>query len=73
MIEYLVKMLRDVDVGADVRPVGCDIAAGQQVLESGSKLGPSEFGLLAAAGVKKIRMVPKPVVAVLSTGNEVSH
>lgn len=73
MVEYSVKMLCGVDVGTDVRLVGCDIAAGQRVLESGTRLGPSELGLLAAVGVKQIRVIPKPVVAVLSTGNEVSH
>ena len=73
MIEYTVKMLRAVGAGTDVRPVGCDIAAGQRVLESGSRLGPSELGLLAAVGVKHICVISRPVVAVLSTGNEVSY
>ena len=73
MVEYSVKMLRAVSIGTDVRPVGCDIAAGQLVLESGTVLGPSELGLLAAVGVKQTRVISQPVVAVLSTGNEVSH
>ena len=73
MIEYTVKMLHGVGVGTDVRPVGCDIAADQQVLESGSRLGPSALGLLAAVGVKHTRVISRPVVAVLSTGNEVSY
>lgn len=66
-------MLCGVSVGTDVRPVGCDIAAGQQVLQAGTRLGPSELGLLAAVGVKQTRVIAQPVVAVLSTGNEVSH
>lgn len=72
-MEYSVKMLCSVSVGTDVRPVGCDIAAGQRVLESGARLGPSELGLLAAVGVKRARIISQPVVAVMSTGNEVSH
>ena len=64
-------MLRAVSIGTDVRPVGCDIAAGQRVLESGTTLGPSELGLLAAVGVKQTCVISQPVVAVMSTGNEV--
>ena len=66
-------MLCSVSAGTDVRPVGCDIAAGQRVLESGCKLGPTELGLLAAVGVDRARVISRPVVAVLSTGNEVSQ
>ena len=73
MVEYSVKMLHAVSIGTDVRPVGCDIAAGQLVLESGTVLGPSELGLLAAVGMKQTCVISQPVVAVLSTGNEVSH
>lgn len=72
-MEYSVRMLSGVSVGTDVRPVGCDIAVGQQVLESGTRLGSSELGLLAAVGVKEARVVSQPVVGVLSTGNEVSY
>ena len=67
------KMLCPVSAGTDVRPVGCDIATGQHVLESGNRLGPTELGLLAAVGVNRTRVVPQPVVAILSTGNEVSR
>ena len=70
-MEYSIKMLCGVSVGTDVRPVGCDIATGQCVLESGTRLGPSELGLLAAVGVKHAKVISRPVVAVLSTGNEV--
>ena len=73
MVEYTVKMLQNVSPGTDVRVIGCDIAAGQRVLESGTRLGSSELGLLAAVGVKHTCVISRPVVAVLSTGNEVSH
>ena len=73
MVEYSVKMLHGVSVGTDVRPVGCDIAAGQRVLESATRLGSSELGLLAAVGVKQACVISRPIVGVLSTGNEVSH
>lgn len=59
-----------VRAGDDVRPVGVDVAAGELVLEAGSRLGPAEIGLLATAGVTDALVYPRPKVAVLSTGDE---
>lgn len=55
-------------MGQDIRPLGCDIAAGEKVLESGTLIGPPEMGLLAAIGVTEVLVVDKPTVAILSTG-----
>ena len=57
--------------GHDVRPVGCDIFKGEQVLTTGDRIGPAEVGLLAAVGVTKVKVYQRPTVGVLSTGNEV--
>lgn len=59
-----------VQPGADVRPVGYDVAAGQLLLPAGVRLGAAEIGLLATAGLKSVRVHPAPRVAVLSTGDE---
>lgn len=56
--------------GQDIRPVGSDIAKGEQVLRRGQRLGPAELGLLATVGVAKVQCYRKPVIAVMSTGNE---
>ena len=77
MVEYtqetdgFVTMQREVKPGADVRPVGEDIAKGQQILATGMVIGPQEIGLLASLGVTSISVHPRPKVAVLSTGNEI--
>lgn len=77
MVEYtqeadgFVTMQRTVQSGADVRPVGEDIAKGQQVLATGMRIGPQEIGLLASLGITSISVHPRPKVAVLSTGNEI--
>jgi molybdopterin molybdotransferase len=44
---------------------------GQTVLAAGMRLRPQEFGLLAAVGRTTVGVHPRPVVAVLSTGDEV--
>lgn len=67
------KILKEPKAGQDIRPVGCDIKAGNKVLNAGSWVGPSEIGLLASIGVTKVQVYKKPKVAVLSTGNEVCH
>jgi molybdopterin molybdotransferase len=77
MVEYtqetsgFVTMQRDVKRGDDVRPVGEDIAAGQQVLTAGMVIGPQEIGLLASLGFTSISVHRRPKIAVLSTGDEI--
>lgn len=53
------------------RPIGHDIKRGECVLAKGTHMGPSEIGLLATVGVTEVEVHKFPVVAVMSTGNEV--
>jgi molybdopterin molybdotransferase len=63
--------IRDpVAAGANVRPVGRDVAAGAVVVPAGVRLGPAQIGALAAAGVAKVACGRRPRVAVLTTGTE---
>ncbi|MDP2627609.1 MAG: molybdopterin molybdotransferase MoeA [Candidatus Rokubacteria bacterium] len=61
---------RLVPPGECVRPRGEDMRAGDIVLERGRVLGPAEIGLLATLGHQPVRVVRRPVVAILSTGDE---
>jgi len=54
----------------NVRPVGGDVRRGDRVVEAGARLGPSQVGALAAAGVARVRCVRRPRAAVLPTGTE---
>ncbi|HZR91047.1 MAG TPA: gephyrin-like molybdotransferase Glp [Gaiellaceae bacterium] len=56
--------------GANVRPRGGDVAAGQRVVAAGVRLGAAQVGALAAAGVAEVACVRRPRVAVLTTGTE---
>ena len=67
------RILKAVTTGQDIRPVGHDIRTGEVVVKGGTKLGPSETGVIASVGVAQVEVYQKPVVAVFSTGNEVSH
>jgi putative molybdopterin biosynthesis protein len=52
---------------------GSDIKNGEIVLHAGQVLGASEIGVLAALGLTKARCSKPPIVAVLSTGGEVTE
>ena len=59
--------------GADIRPAGQDVRRGDRVLAAGTTLRPSEIGVLASLGFDSVRVVRRPVVGVLATGNELLH
>ncbi|MDQ6782968.1 MAG: molybdopterin molybdotransferase MoeA [Actinomycetota bacterium] len=61
---------RPVAAGDHIRAAGEDIAAGQQVFDVGTVLGPGHLGVLATAGRSEVAVVPAPRVGVLSTGDE---
>lgn len=61
----------DTPPGANIRPVGQDIEPGQLVLAKGTILGPAELGLLGTVGQVDITVFRRPVVAVMSTGDEI--
>jgi molybdopterin molybdotransferase len=59
-----------VPAGANVRPRGGDVRAGEPVLPPGTVLSPSRLAALAAAGVAEPRCARRPRVAIVTTGTE---
>ncbi|KAM9787392.1 gephyrin a isoform 2-T2 [Syngnathus typhle] len=68
--ELEVRIMVQARPGQDIRPIGHDIRRGECVLAKGTHMGPSEIGLLATVGVSDVSVHKFPVVAVMSTGNE---
>lgn len=64
-------VFRAVAPGANLSGAGSDLARGDVVLRGGTELGSRETGLLAAIGAAEVEVFRRPVVAVLSTGEEV--
>jgi molybdenum cofactor synthesis domain-containing protein len=62
-----------ITVGENVMKKGSDIQKGAVVLRKGQILGSSEIGILAALGLTKIKVLKIPIIAVLSTGGEVTE
>lgn len=61
-----------VAAGAAVRGVGEDVRIGDIVAEAGTVLTPGHLGVLANQGMDVVRVHPRPVVGVLSTGDELA-
>jgi molybdenum cofactor synthesis domain-containing protein len=59
-----------VEAGTSVRDAGSDVAVGDEVIETGVRLHPRHLGSIASV-VGSVRVAVRPVVAVLSTGEEV--
>ncbi len=75
-VEYVVDRDNEVQipdaavVGANVRPRGGDLRAGDEVVPAGTRLGPAQLGALAAAGVAEVDCGAIPRAAVVATGTE---
>jgi molybdopterin molybdotransferase len=65
-----VTIRRPAEPGNAIRRTGSDAVPGDLLLTAGTRLGPVQLGLLAAAGRGTVTARPKPRVTVMSTGNE---
>ena len=62
---------RAVTPGSGVSFAGTDITAGETVLRRGQYLTSRDTGVLAAIGVARVDVWRRPIVAILSTGDEI--
>jgi len=69
--ETTIEVTRSVAPAQNVIEADEDLARGQTVLTRGTRLRPQEVGLLAALGQTEVEVYARPVVAILSTGDEV--
>jgi len=65
-----IGILREAKPGQNIRRAGEDVTQGALVLSSGIVIRPSEVGVLASLGRNEVKVIRRPVVAVLATGNE---
>ena len=71
--EAELRVFRAVTRNENVMKRGTDIKNSETALTAGRVLGASEIGVLAALGLTKVKVFKVPVVAVLSTGGEVTE
>ena len=67
-----VAVLDGSDAGGNIRRRGEDLRAGTVVLEAGTVLRAGEIGVLAAVGRAQVEVTRRPVVGILSTGDELA-
>jgi molybdenum cofactor synthesis domain-containing protein len=67
------RVYRAVTKDGNVMKRGTDVKKGETALKAGQVLGASEIGVLAALGLTKAKVFKVPVVAVLSTGGEITE
>ncbi len=60
----------DLPAGCNVRPSGEDVRQGQLVLAAGTLIRPAEVGVMASLGLERALVIRRPVVSILSTGDE---
>ena len=65
-----VKVLHKSIRGEHIRLAGGDVRSGDRALSAGAVIRPSEIALLAALGLAEVRVIRRPRVAVLATGDE---
>ncbi|MBI4317217.1 MAG: molybdopterin molybdotransferase MoeA [Chloroflexi bacterium] len=56
--------------GVNIRQAGEDVRRGELIIRKGTPVRPAEIGVLASLGRATIRVVRRPKVAVLATGDE---
>jgi len=56
--------------GDNVRPRGMDVRSGDAVLKKRTRLKPQDIGLLAMLGHPEVEVHKKPLIALLSSGDE---
>jgi len=68
--DHQIKVFVEVEPARDIRMAGEDIKKGAVILEKGSLVRPPDVGLLASIQRSFIAVYQRPVVAILSTGDE---
>jgi molybdopterin molybdotransferase len=65
-----VGILKAARPGANVRRAGEDVQRGTKVMQAGTELRAAQIGVLASLGMSSVRVYRRPVIAILSTGDE---
>ncbi len=67
----LCLVYKSVAPGENITKKGDDISAGETALKKGTLISPSQIGVFAALGITDVQVYKKPIIAVISTGDEI--
>ncbi len=71
VLDSRVQIFKAARPGNNIRNAGEDVRSGETVLAAGTFLRAAHIGVLASLGRATIRVVRRPVVSILSTGDEI--
>ena len=60
-------------LGGNVSKKGEDVKKGENIMKAGTRLKPYHLALFAAMGKGEVKVVEKPRIAILATGNELAE
>ena len=69
--DRIIEVMMPVAPGENVIQPGEDVATGEVVVRRGSRLRPQDIGACAGVGLQEIRVFERPVVSIISTGDEI--
>ncbi len=69
--ETTIEVYRSVAPGQHVLEIGEDFEKGAVILSPGQRFRPQETGLAAAFGRERVQVYKRPVIGIISTGDEV--
>uniref|UniRef100_A0A7C4EM47 Molybdopterin molybdenumtransferase n=1 Tax=Thermodesulfovibrio aggregans TaxID=86166 RepID=A0A7C4EM47_9BACT len=69
--ENLIEVLRATSPGENVIFKDEDAKKGQTIIKAGHKLKPQDIGTLAGVGITEVKVIKKPVVSIILTGDEI--
>lgn len=67
-----IGILKEIESGDNIRKAGESIRKGDLVLSSGTIIRPSEIGVFASMGRPVVKVIRRPVIAILATGDELT-
>ncbi|HIQ02968.1 MAG TPA: molybdopterin biosynthesis protein [Desulfurococcales archaeon] len=79
MVEYTkrvgdyVEIFKPVTPGENIFFTASDVMMGETVVYRGTRITPQVIGVLAALGIRYIKVYKRPRVAIVSTGNELTE
>ena len=66
-----IQVTRAVPAGKNIRPIGEDIKAGEDLLEAYVRVTPAAVGSMIAGGVSEVPVLKRPVIGFIPTGDEI--
>lgn len=67
----MIEVMKSVAPGENVIQAGEDVKRGEVVVRKGHRIRPADIGASAGIGIIEVKVFEKPVVSIISTGDEI--